>query len=47
MATPLGTSFSTIEKEVSQRDNKIVGSVVEHLVVEFDQRKFEDLLSKG
>ena len=47
MATPLGTTFSTDEKEVSQRGHKTVGSFVEHLVIEFDQAKYEELLSQG
>ena len=36
MTTPLGTTFSTAEKEVSQRDNKALGSFAEQLVIEFD-----------
>ena len=47
MATPLGTTFSTDEKEVSQRDNKAIGSFAEQLVIEFDQVKYEEFLSKG
>ena len=47
MATPLGTNFSTDEKEVSQRNNKAVGSFAEQLVIEFDQAKYEECLSKG
>ena len=46
MATPLGTTFSTDEKEVSQRDNKAIGSFAEQLVIEFDQAKYEECLSK-
>ena len=40
MATPLGTVFSTNEKAIAQTDLKFLGSVVESLVVEFDQEKF-------
>ena len=47
MATSLGNSFSTIEKEVTQRDNKALGSFAEQLVIEFDQEKFEKFLSQG
>jgi hypothetical protein len=47
MATPLGSSSSTNEKEVSQCDDKALGSFVELLVIEFDQEKFEELLSQS
>ena len=45
MATPLGNSFSTDEKEVSQCDDKTLGSYAEQLVIDFDQEKFEKFLS--
>jgi len=40
MATPLETVFSTDKKVVAQADPKLLGSTVESLVVEFDQKKF-------
>ena len=46
MTTPLGTIFSTIEKAVAQADLKLLESTIESLV-EFDQEKFEQLLSSG
>ena len=47
MATPLGAFFSTDEKVVTQADVKLIGSMVELLVVEFDQGKFEEFLFSG
>ena len=47
MATPLRIVFSTNEKAIAQVDLKLLGSTVESLVVEFDQEKFEQLLSSG
>jgi len=47
MATPLGKVFSTNEKDVAQADLKLLGSTVESLVAEFNQEKFEQLLSSG
>jgi len=47
MTTPPGTSFSTNEKVVSQCDDKTLGSTVEILLIQFDQEKFELLLSLG
>jgi len=45
MATPLGTSSLPIdENTVAQADLRLLGSTVESLV-EFDQEKFEKLLS--
>ena len=44
MATPLGTTLSTDEKAATQADLKLIGSIVESLVVEFHQEKFEQLL---
>jgi len=41
MATPLGSSFSTAENEVSQYDDQTLGSIGETLVIHFDQEKFE------
>jgi len=47
MATPLGTAFSTIENLVSQSDDQTLGSTVETLVIQFDQKKSEQFLSGG
>ena len=47
MTIPPGTSFSTNEKVVSQCDDKTLGSTVEILLIQFDQEKFELLLSLG
>jgi len=48
MATSLGnTFFSTDEKAIAQANLKLIGPIVESLVVEFDQEKFEQLLSSG
>ena len=47
MATPLGTSFSTNENAVAQADVQLLGKMVESLVIEFDQEKFEEFLSSG
>ena len=47
MMTPLGTDFSTDEKIVAQDDVKFLGSTVESLVVEFDQKRFEEFLYAG
>jgi hypothetical protein len=46
MATSLGSSFSTDEKEVSQCDNKSIGDNAEILVIEFNQDKFEEMISQ-
>ena len=47
MATPLGIVFSTEEKAVAQTNLKLLESTVKSLIVEFDQEKFEELLSSG
>ena len=47
MATPLGTTFVTDEQIVAQGDVLRKGKMVESLVVEFDQAKYEDFLSSG
>ena len=47
MATPLGTSFVTDERTVVQDDVLRKGKMVESLVVEFDQAKYEEFLSSG
>jgi len=47
MATPLGTTFSTAENQVSQNDDQTLGSIAETLIIHFDQEKFEQLLSGG
>ena len=41
MAALLGTFFSTNEKIVSQCDDEALGSTAETLVIQFDQKKFE------
>ena len=46
MATPLGRSFSD-EEVVVQSNVNLAGIMVETLVVEFDQAKFEKTLSSG
>ena len=46
MATLLGTTFSTDKKEVSQCDNKFVYDNVNILVIEFNQDKFEKMISQ-
>ena len=46
MVTPLGMTFSTDKKEVSQCDNKSVGDNAEILVIEFNQDKFEEMISQ-
>ena len=47
MTTPLGIIFSTEEKAVAQTSLKLLESTVKSLIVEFDQEKFEELLSSG
>ena len=47
MATPLGTTFVTDEQVVAQGDVLYKGKMVESLVVEFDQAKYEEFLSSG
>ena len=47
MATPLGTTFVTDERTVVQDDVLRKGKMVESLVVEFDQAKYEEFLSSG
>ena len=47
MATPLGTSFSIDEQVVVQGDVTYMGKMVESLIVEFDQAKYEEFLSFG
>ena len=47
MATPLGTTFVTDEQIVAQADVLRKGKMVESLVVEFDQAKYEEFLSSG
>ena len=46
MATPLGTSFSD-EEVVAQSEVYLTGTIVETLIIEFDQAKFEEALSSG
>ena len=47
MATPLGTIYYTDEEMVAQSDTELLGSMVESLVVEFDQERYEKFLSAG
>jgi len=47
MATTVGEIFSTTEKIVAQHDDVAVGDMVETLVIEFDQDKYEELLVSG
>jgi len=47
MATLLKTCFSTDENAVAQADVKLMGSTVESLITECDQRKFEEFLLSG
>jgi len=47
MATPLGKLFSTNEKIVSQRDDQALEATTETLVISFDQKEFEEILSQG
>ena len=47
MATPLGIAFSTDEQVVAQDDITYIGKMVESLIVEFDQAKYEEFLSSG
>jgi len=47
MVTSLGTVFSTDENVVVQANLKLLRSMVESLIIEFDQEKFEEFLSSG
>jgi len=47
MATPLGTYFSIDENTVAQTVVQLLGKMVESLVIESDQEKFEEFLSSG
>ena len=47
MPTLLGIIFSTDEKFIAYADVKLLGSTVESPVIEFDQEKYEKLLSSG
>ena len=47
MVTPLGTFFFSNKKTVSQCDEQIIGTITETLVINFDQEKFDQLLSEG
>jgi len=47
MATPLGIFFFNDKKTTLQCDDKTLGSTTETLVIQFDQEKFEQLLSEG
>ena len=45
--TPLGTFFSNNEKITLQCNDETFGSIVETLVIHFDQERFEQVLSGG
>ena len=47
MATPLGTTFSTDEQVVAHGDVTYMRKMVESLIVEFDQAKYEKFFSSG
>ena len=47
MATPLGNFFFNNKKKMPQCDGETPGSTAETLVIQFDQEKFEQLLSEG
>jgi len=47
METPLRTTFSTDENAVAQADVQLLGKMVEFLIIEFDQGKFEEFLYSG
>jgi len=47
MATPLGITFSTDDQVVAQGDVTCMRRMVESLIVEFDQAKYEEFLSSG
>ena len=47
MLTPLGIALSTAENQVLQCDDQTLGSIIETLVIQFDQERFEQLLSRG
>lgn len=47
MAIPLGIFFFNNKNMVSQCDGETLGFTAEMLVIQFDQEKFEQLISKG
>ena len=47
MATPLGNIYYTDEEMVAQSDTELLESIVESLVVEFDQERYEKFLYAG
>jgi len=47
MATPLGIGKSTDEQVMAQGDVTCMGRMVESLVIEFDQAKYEKFLFFG
>jgi len=47
MVTPLGNTFSTDKQVVAQGDVTYMGKVIESLVMEFDQAKYEEFISSG
>lgn len=47
LVTTMRSSFFTKDNVVAQFDEKLIGLVVETLVVEFDQQKYEEYISSG
>ena len=47
MATLLGKVFFNNKKTLPQCDDETLGSNAEILVIQFDQERFEQILSKG
>ena len=45
MVIPLGTSFFTDKEVVVQSDTNLAGTTIETLTIEFDQAKYEELLT--
>ena len=47
MASLLGTTFSIDEQVVAQGDVTYMRKMIESLIMEFDQAKYEEFLSSG
>jgi len=47
MATPLGKISFNKKKMTPRRDDETLGSTAETLVIQFDQERFEQVLSGG
>lgn len=45
--TPLGSHFSLVEEFVLQFNNVVTDAIVDTLVIEFDQVKYEEFLHKN